>query len=152
MRSSRWPASADRPDRAVDFLAEALLLAQPGNLLRTFLDKGPPLIPLLHRAIGQQIAPEYAARLLALLGGPVPAPDSATPAPPAVPMPVDAISEREIEVLQLLADGHSNQEIARALVVSANTVKSHLKSIYGKLDVHSRREAVSRARILHLIS
>ncbi|MCA9983036.1 MAG: hypothetical protein KDE59_02035 [Anaerolineales bacterium] len=148
-----WQAlAADRPDRAVDFLAEALLLAQPGNLLRTFLDKGPALIPLLHRAIGQQIAPEYAARLLALLGGPVPAPDSATPAPPAVPMPVDAISEREIEVLQLLADGHSNQEIARALVVSANTVKSHLKSIYGKLDVHSRREAVSRARILHLIS
>ena len=54
------------------------------------------------------------------------------------------VSEREIEVLQLLADGRTYQEIAQAMVVSVNTVKSHLKSIYGKLGVHNRREAVAQ--------
>ena len=66
-------------------------------------------------------------------------------------MLVEAISERELEVLQLLADGRTNKEIAQALYISINTVKSHLKSIYGKLGVNNRREAVSQARLLHLI-
>ena len=67
-------------------------------------------------------------------------------------MLVEAISEREIEVLQLLANGRTYKEIAQELFVSVNTIKSHLKSIYGKLGVNNSREAVSQARLLHLIS
>ena len=67
-------------------------------------------------------------------------------------MLVEAISEREIEVLQLLANGRTYKEIAQELFVSVNTIKSHLKSIYGKLGVNNRREAVAQARLLHLIS
>ena len=65
---------------------------------------------------------------------------------------MDAVSEREIEVLQLLANGRTYKEIAQELFVSVNTIKSHLKSIYGKLGVNNRREAVAQARLLHLIS
>lgn len=141
--------AAGGSDDDLDFLADALLMAQPANFTRTFLDKGPALIPLLNRAVSNQVAPDYAGRLLALFGDAIRAPE---PVPERDDRPAgDAISERELEVLQLLAAGRSNREIARAMVVSVNTVKSHLKNIYGKLDVHSRREAVSRARILHLI-
>jgi len=81
-------------------------------------------------------------------------PPSPIPPPPepGVSSLVEAMSEREIEVLQLLADGLTYQEIAEAMFVSVNTVKSHLKSIYGKLGVHNRREAVARARVLHLLA
>ena len=64
---------------------------------------------------------------------------------------METISERELEVLALLADGLTYQEIAQTMFVSVNTVKSHLKSIYGKLGVHNRREAVAQARVLHLL-
>ena len=77
------------------------------------------------------------------------------PRPAAPDLPdaalVETISEREIEVLALLADSLTYQEIAQTMFVSVNTIKSHLKSIYGKLDVHNRREAVARARVLHLL-
>ena len=61
------------------------------------------------------------------------------------------ISPREVEVMELLAQGHSNQEIADRLFVSANTVKTHLKNLYGKLEVARRTQAVSKARELRLI-
>ena len=81
------------------------------------------------------------------------APSPPRPAAPDLPAAslVETISEREIEVLALLADGLTYQEIAQTMFVSVNTVKSHLKSIYGKLGVHNRREAVARARVLHLL-
>ena len=61
------------------------------------------------------------------------------------------ISAREYEVLELLAEGHSNQEIAKSLVVSPNTVKSHLTRLYQKLDVSRRTQAIQKARTLRLI-
>ena len=64
---------------------------------------------------------------------------------------VDPLSERELEVLRLLAGGNTNDEIGRSLYVSANTVKAHLKSIYRKLDVNSRHEAAGKARQLGLL-
>ncbi len=64
---------------------------------------------------------------------------------------VEPLSERELEVLRLLAGGNTNDEIGRSLYVSANTVKAHLKSIYHKLDVTSRHEAVGKARQLGLL-
>ena len=65
---------------------------------------------------------------------------------------LDPLSERELEVLRLMADGRANSEIARALYVSIGTVKTHLKHIYGKLDVHTRTQAVVRAREFRLLS
>ncbi len=74
---------------------------------------------------------------------------------PQAPSPADGspdpLTEREPEVLQLLAEGLSNKEIAGKLVVAPSTVKQHLKNIYGKLDVHSRTQAVARGRELELL-
>lgn len=143
-------AAADGDDGLM-FLTDALTMAQSAKFLRIFLDKGTALVPLLHMAASKQVFPEYARTLLTLFGGTVPIiPTPATPEQDDSGL-VEALSEREIEVLQLLADGRTNKEIAQAMFVSINTVKSHLKTIYGKLNVRSRREAVSRARFLHLI-
>jgi len=64
---------------------------------------------------------------------------------------VEPLTERELEVLRLIAQGHSNQQIADALIVSVGTVKKHLNNIFGKLGVHSRTQAVARARELSLL-
>jgi LuxR family maltose regulon positive regulatory protein len=146
-------ASVDSND-ALRFLAEALTLGEPEGFRRIFLDKGESLIPLLHLAAGKHVLLEFTKSLLAELEAVLPSPTSPTVSTPmnqVTPSLVEAISERETEVLQLLAENYTNQEIAQALYISVNTVKGHLKSIYGKLDVHTRREAVARARMLHLI-
>ncbi len=69
-----------------------------------------------------------------------------------LPELLDPLSERELEVLRLIADGQANSEIAHTLFVSVGTVKTHLKHIYGKLDVHTRIQAVTKARIYQLLS
>ena len=135
---------------ALDFLVEALTLAQANSFVRSFLDKGKDLIPLLHMAAGRRLFPDYCRGLLAEFEKEFPPPTSPSPNP-AAPSLVETISEREIEVLRLLAGGLTYQEIAEAMFVSVNTVKSHLKSIYGKLGVHNRRQAVAQARVLHLL-
>ena len=136
---------------ALDFLVEALTLAQANGFLRCFLDKGETLIPLLHMAAGKRLFPDYCRGLLAEFEKEFPPPLTSSSPNPAAPSLVETISEREIEVLRLLAGGLTYQEIAEAMFVSVNTVKSHLKSIYGKLGVHNRREAVAKARLLHLL-
>jgi LuxR family maltose regulon positive regulatory protein len=133
------------------FLTDALTMAHTANFRRTFLDTGKVLLPLLHQAVSKQVYPEYTRELLALLVDSTPAPIASTTSEGQDARLVEAISEREVEVLKLLADGRTNQEIAEAMFVSVNTVKSHLKNIYGKLGVHNRREAVSQARLLNLL-
>ena len=142
---------ADGTNEALNFLADALTLAQAGGFVRIFLDKGKNLIPLLHMAASRRLFPDYCQNLLAAFEGVSPQPPISPSPGPIVLSPVEVISEREIEVLQLLADGHTNQEIAETMFVSVNTVKSHLKSVYGKLGVHNRREAVAKAQVLHLL-
>jgi LuxR family maltose regulon positive regulatory protein len=71
-----------------------------------------------------------------------------SPSGPGRPAIAEPLTERELDVLRLLAAGQSNPEIARALYIEANTVKTHVKSLYGKLGVHSRVQAVQRAREL----
>lgn len=143
-------AATDSND-ALNFLAEALIEAHPHGFVRIFIDKGTNLIPLLHIAASSQLLPEYSRSLLAEFRDVVPSPSFPSPPNLVNRSLAETMSEREIEVLQLLADGLTYQEIAQTMFVSVNTVKSHLKSIYGKLGVHNRREAVARARVLQLI-
>jgi LuxR family maltose regulon positive regulatory protein len=139
-------------DQALSTLERALTLGEPEGYVRTFIDEGPQMGQLLRRAVVQGISVDYAGRLLGALE------EEATVAatPPAIsegarPPLVEPLSPRETEVLRLLTTHLSHAEMAEELVVSVNTVRSHIKSIYGKLDVHSRMEAVKRARKLSLL-
>jgi LuxR family maltose regulon positive regulatory protein len=136
----------DRPDPALAALEQGLTLAEPEGYVRLFLDLGPPLVALLKAAGSRGIAPRYVGQLLAAL-------EPATPSRPVEerqPL-VEPLTDRELEVLQLLAEGLSNREIGRHLFVSLPTVKSHTRNLYGKLDVHSRAQAVARARALGIL-
>jgi LuxR family maltose regulon positive regulatory protein len=102
---------------------------------------------LLYQAAAQGIAPEYAGRLLTAFPASE-APDSFQELPADM---VEPLSEREREVLQLIAEGLSNREIAQELFLSISTVKVHTYNIYGKLGVHSRTQAVAKARALGIL-
>jgi LuxR family maltose regulon positive regulatory protein len=144
--------AAPTPTAALTFLTDALTLAQPEGNVRTFLDKGEPVAALLRQAASQGIAPSYVAKLLAAFDAEAPIrPVRPTPRLPAQPL-IEPLSERELEVLDLLADGQTNHEIAQALHVSVNTIKTHLRNIYGKLGVHNRREATAQAKKLGLVA
>jgi LuxR family maltose regulon positive regulatory protein len=144
--------AAPTPEQALAFITEALARAEPENYVRTFVDAGEPMVTLLEETAGQGIAADYVRRLLTAFsareygGTRRPLPLSH---PPAL---VEPLSDRELDVLRLLADGQTNQEIARTLCVSVNTVKTHLKNVYGKLGVSNRREAAARAKEVGLIS
>lgn len=132
---------------ALDAITQALNLAEPGGYLRIFLDEGNAMRRPLQLALANPRVEPYARRLLLLLdAGAASAPES--PARTAdLPEP---LSERELEVLRLLASNMSGPDIARELYISVSTFRSHTKSIYSKLDVHGRREAVSKAGSLGL--
>ncbi|MCL5995773.1 MAG: LuxR C-terminal-related transcriptional regulator [Chloroflexi bacterium] len=140
--------SAPTPGTASAFLAEALALAEPEGYVRTFVDLGEPMAALLREVASQGIARAYAGRLMAAFRSTKRLDEGH--AAQVQPL-VDPLSDREREVLCRLVDGQSNQEIARALHITDNTVKAHLKHIYGKLDVSSRRQAVIKARQLDLL-
>jgi LuxR family maltose regulon positive regulatory protein len=106
---------------------------------------------LLREAAARGIAPHYTQQVLAAFSpvGPGQLRTGRVDAPHAAL--VDPLSERELEVLQCIADGLSNQEIASRLYLSLHTVKVHSRNIYGKLDVHNRTQAVARARALGML-
>src|SRR5918998_785587 len=145
---------------ALDHLERALALAQSEGFVRLFLDEGPPMATLLERLIrerrddGSYAAPNgYAGRLLehfaveaALCGSPSNGASRSSRGPGLEPL-----SEREVEVLERVAAGRSNAEIARELYLSVGTVKAHLHHIFGKLLVRNRFQAVARARELQLL-
>jgi LuxR family maltose regulon positive regulatory protein len=149
--------AAPTRNAALAFLADALTLAEPEGYVRTFVDKGEPMAVLLQEAASQGIAPAYAGKLLAAMRvreygsmGETPTPPhSHTPTHPSL---VEPLSDRELDVLRVLADGQTNQEIAQGLCVSINTVKTHLKNIYGKLGVNNRRAATAQAKNLGLLA
>lgn len=136
--------AAAEPVDALHFLEDALREAQPEGFIRTFVDKGEPLKALLERLKSQGgELKEYILTILSAFGQPCrTSPSQAL---------VEPLSERELDVLRFLAEGLSNGEIARRLVVSVGTVKSHVHSIINKLDVSSRAQAVARGRDLALI-
>jgi LuxR family maltose regulon positive regulatory protein len=133
----------DDEARAVATLERSLKLAEPEGYVRTFLDEGAPMATLLRRAVTKGISPGYASRLLEAFGTPVETlPAGALPEP---------LSERELEVLRLIASGMSNAEISRTLFVALSTVKKHINNIYRKLGTNSRTRAVACARKLNLL-
>lgn len=136
--------AADTPAESLHFLEEALQKARPEGFIRLFLDKGEPMQALLERMRSQGgELKEYILTLLAAFGEP----GGASLQQPLV----EPLSARELEVLRLVAQGMSNGEIAERLVVSVGTVKTHVHSIIDKLGVHSRTQAVARARELDLL-
>ena len=130
---------------AVPSLGRALELAEPEGYVRLFLDLGPPMTALLRAAAEQGISPAYVRRLLAAGGA---SHDHA----PAQRGGVETLSERELDVLRLLGTDLTGPQIARQLVVSLHTVRSHTKSIYTKLGVNTRRAAVRQGDELHLLA
>jgi LuxR family maltose regulon positive regulatory protein len=135
----------------MDALERALALAEPEGFFRIFVDEGLPMAPLLYEAVTCGIAPEYVPRLLAAFPISEPeqegSPDTQAPESDLI----EPLSEREQEVLQLIAQGLTNPEIASRLVLSPHTVKTHARNIYAKIGVHNRTQAVARARALGIL-
>ncbi len=140
---------------ALAALKRALALAEPEGYARVFIDQGEVMAALLSRV---DILPAYVGRLLAALASRTQEAGRRTKEPSLSlslgsghPSLVEPLSERELELLRLIAAGMTNQAIAESLVVSVNTVKTHARSIYGKLGVRNRTQAAARARELGLI-
>jgi LuxR family maltose regulon positive regulatory protein len=134
--------SQERHDQAFALLAEALRLAEPGGFIRPFVEGGPALLPLLKTVAADNVA-GYAQQVIKALNASLPTPEQ--------PSGVSALSEREREVLRLIASGLKNQQIAHQLVISLNTVLYHTKNIYSKLGVTHRTQAVQHARELGVL-
>jgi LuxR family maltose regulon positive regulatory protein len=126
-------------------LDRAVRLAEPEGYVRIFVDEGSPMTALLEAAAKHRIVPDYVGRLLTACG---PGGDRA----PRKQALIEPLSERELEVLRLLGSELGGPDIARELVVSLHTVRTHTKNIYAKLAVNSRRAAVRRAEELDLLS
>jgi LuxR family maltose regulon positive regulatory protein len=149
----------DNTSRAFERLEGALTLAEPEGFLRTFIDEGEPMHRLLldyQSKIKKQISDgvdseslrllAYTDKLLAAFSQTV---SDQKPGPETM---VESLSERELDILRLIATGRSNQEIADILVIAMSTVKSHINSIYGKLSTNRRTQAVALAHDMGLLS
>jgi LuxR family maltose regulon positive regulatory protein len=126
-----------------------MALAEPEGYVRLFADEGQPMTALLQRAAAHGVAPAYAARLMAAIRSPAHGVSGRQSPEPAIL--AEPLTEREREILRLLAAGASNPEIARKLIVAVSTVKTHVHNTLGKLNVRSRARAVARARELNLL-
>jgi LuxR family maltose regulon positive regulatory protein len=130
---------------ALEYLTDALTLAQPEKFIRTFMDGGTTLVPLLKEAARRGIFPVYVGEILAVFE------DMAGTSTVGLPPGIEPLSERELEVLRLLAAGLTNRQIAEQLIVSISTVKSHVHHISSKLGASNRTQAVTQARELGLL-
>jgi LuxR family maltose regulon positive regulatory protein len=132
-------------DAAINTLEKSLELAAPEGFLRTFIDQGEAMASLIHQI---SLKGNYLGFCKQILDG-----LSSSPAIDQVTKDiVEPLSSRETEVLSLIADGLSNHEIARELILSLYTVKSHARNIYSKLGVKNRTEAAAKARLLGLLA
>jgi LuxR family maltose regulon positive regulatory protein len=133
-------------ETALDVLEQAINVGEPGGMVRAFVDLGPPMAALLHKLAGRKPTKEYIGQLLAKFPHPF---------HPAIVASeteeLEALTDREYEVLALMGQRLSNKEIAQHLTISPHTVKKHASNIYQKLDVSSRRQASVRAVKLGLL-
>ena len=134
--------------QALSTLVEALILGEDKGFLSTFRDCRIPL-PLLESARAQKILPDYVTKIIDLTKK---APMPGSPSYDKNPQLPEQLSRRESEVLKLLAEGLSNQEICESLYLAMDTVKGHTRRIYAKLDVHSHSQAVATARKMGILS
>jgi LuxR family maltose regulon positive regulatory protein len=142
----------DDHHEALAALERALSLAETEGYVRTFVDEGPPMARLLRMVGGQRtkVSREYLDDLLAAFEAKTVAVESPVVQGPSSAL-VEPLSERELEVLGLIAQGRTNREIAARLYLALSTVKVHTRNIYGKLGVHSRTQAVAKAQSLDLL-
>src|SRR5262249_46401222 len=134
---------------AVAALRDALGMAEPEEHTRIFADAGPRLRPLLNTLMQRQ-TDDFIERVFGVISRDSPITTASKPNAASAAL-VDPLSQRELEVLGLLAAGMSNHQIAEELVVSLDTVKKHVSHILGKLDATSRTQAVARARELAIL-
>jgi LuxR family maltose regulon positive regulatory protein len=147
VQAELFAAQGDRP-AALETLTRAIGLAQPGGFIRLFVDRGPTMQALLREVRDRGMAPYFVTRILAAFAAPQPI---GPPAPPGVPELIEPLTNRELEVLELLAQRLSNKEIAASLFIAPNTAKRHILNICQKLQVNTRRDAVTKAQILGLL-
>ncbi len=142
-------AQGDR-DKAVGLLSEVFAMAAPAGFIRTFIDEGMPMAQLLSEVASPEVMPGYARKLLSAFEIEKKNCQDQSSALTAQLL-IEPLSQRELEVLRLIAQGLSNQEIGERLFVALTTVKGHNQKIFGKLQVQRRTEAVARARALGLL-
>jgi len=148
-------------DQAMKALSDALVLAEPSGVIRTLVDEGPQVAKLLSEALSLGIMPDYVSRLLAAFATEQKPSTVDLQILPEASMNksdlvidqtlIDPLSQRELEVLRLIAQGLSNHEICRCLFLALDTVKGHNRKIFNKLQVQRRTEAIARARELGLL-
>lgn len=129
---------------ALTALEHALALAQTEGYFRMFIDEGAPMMILLQHAAAKDIQLDYVGKLLS-------ATYRAEKTPAKFQSLIEPLSERELEILRLVAKGNSNQQIADELFLATGTVKKHLNNIFGKLGTYNRTQCVARARELQLL-
>jgi len=146
-------ARSDEPGRAFAALEEALTLGAPEGYLRVFIDAGEPFRQVLKAWLryestkGKSHIINYGQRLLKVFDEPF----MMSKRPATSTKPIEPLSNREIEVLSLVAKGYTNQQIATRLVISIRTVKKHIENIHGKLGVQNRIQAIARSKELGLL-
>ena len=145
LQSLAFFAGSAHRTQALPTLEHALLLGEQEGYIRLFVDEGEPMVALLHQAHAHRIAPDYVVTLLSAFG------EQAKASPSRAFPLVETLTERELAVLRLLVKGLSNAEIARELIITVGTVKRHVNSIYSKLGVNSRTQAIARVQTLHLL-
>ena len=131
-------------ERALVILGRALMLAQPEGYLRVFLDEGDPMAKLLYQAKVHQVGGSYLSELLFHLGA------DSSKALPHSQLLIEPLTRRELELLKLIEEGCTNQDIADRLVISIPTVKRHISNIYSKLGAKNRTQAISLGKELKL--
>jgi LuxR family maltose regulon positive regulatory protein len=137
-------------EQAIKLLKEALTLAEPGGFIRLFVDEGTSMAELLSETLARGVMPDYIDKLLAAFKAEEQKNIDKLHVSTSRPL-IEPLSQREVEVLQLIAQGLSNQEISERLFLALDTVKGHNRRIFDKLQVQRRTEAVARARELGLL-
>ncbi|MDO9193045.1 MAG: LuxR C-terminal-related transcriptional regulator, partial [Undibacterium sp.] len=144
----------DKVNEAMQALNDALVLAEPGGYIRIFVDEGTAMATLLTKAATQAIKPDYVSKLLSVfaLQDSMKYRDILRHISHFTVPSIESYSPRELEILHLMHQGRSNQEISERLFLSLSTVKWHNQNIFGKLQVQRRTEAVARAIELNLFA